>query len=196
MMTPLLDWTWSPYVAAFWGFMDRLEKLRPLAPLGPFVKRLPAPVLVWEFVPPTVLPAPDAETGKSLEYGCPPELQIVLEPRFEGVYRQKAQQGLFTRLTHDIHVDLEAYLVSKGFSGCLHRYEINGSEIDKALCDLHMMNINYVTLFPDAEGAARQANILPMIEGMQYWAGVRDRIRLTPTSPPGSTAGEAPTVGP
>lgn len=72
---------------------------------------------------------------------------------------QKAQSGVFTRLTHNEHLDIGAYLVDRKLSQCLHRFIIPGAETVKALCELELMNITYATLFPDLRGAAIQANI-------------------------------------
>jgi len=43
---------------------------------------------------------------------------------------------------------------------CLERYDINLQGAMDALKDLERMNINYLTLFPDLQGAALDANMV------------------------------------
>ena len=74
-------------------------------------------------------------------------------------YWQKAQRGLFTRLTHQDHSDIVTYLTERKLDNGLHRFIIPGSETGKALSDLEAMNITFATLFPDLRGAALQANV-------------------------------------
>jgi hypothetical protein len=72
--------------------------------------------------------------------------------------RQKAQQGVFTILEHPDHYDLEAYLHSRGIGHLLTRYDISGDNFPQAMCDLDLMNVRSASLFPDLDGAARQAS--------------------------------------
>ena len=74
-------------------------------------------------------------------------------------YWQKAQAGLFTRLTHDDHIDVCTYLAERGLSDQLEMFLIPGTDAFKALGDLETMNITFASLFPDLRGAAIQANI-------------------------------------
>jgi hypothetical protein len=155
LITPLLDWTESPYVAAFFGFSefarslvegkDRLEYINAHDRLweeGKYEK----PVVVWEFL--------NAE-----QYISGTELKVFTS-RIEDGHRQYAQQGWFTWLrNHYSDDDLERYLTGEGLAWLLKRYEIPSSEYRKALRDLGYMNINNATLFPDMDGVARHANI-------------------------------------
>lgn len=86
------------------------------------------------------------------------EFEIVTS-RVDNSHRQKAQQGVFTWLTHDMAVDVENYLEIKNMGIYLEKYEISGQEATKALADLDAMNINFAALFPDLIGAATQANL-------------------------------------
>ena len=83
----------------------------------------------------------------------------IITSRKDSFYRQRAQEGFFTRLTHDVHCDVESYLASRDLATYLERYEIPGQEMGKALSDLELMGITTARLFPDLEGAAAQANI-------------------------------------
>ncbi len=151
LITPLLDWTMSPYIAAFFALVDFEERLSPgFEALTELI--LGGSVAVW---------ALDVAQDHLQTEG---EFEIV-RPTIG--YSQhsiwmRAQQSVFTRLTHDVHVDLESYLVSRGLEKRLERYEIRGQEMSKALTDLRLMNISYASLFPDLKGATKQANFLAL----------------------------------
>ncbi len=162
LITPLLDWTKSPYVAAFFAYVEYAEEQNPgfktgLNALGLKGKGGFYPgagtVAVWGLAM-----APDLEIKGEFEVLRP---QVDFPPYSE---RFRAQQSVFTWLTHDVHVDLESYLVSRGLGYCLERYEIPGQEVRKALSDLALMNISFASLFPDLDGAAAQANIGPSLD--------------------------------
>ncbi len=155
LKTPLLDWSKSPFIAAFWAFTGRVfaENIEPeITPLKYY--KLPSyrPVVVWE-----LLAAPNISSS---EFG------FVDNVRYE-LHRQRAQSGIFTILNHASFIDLESYLDSVGKAGYLEKFEIpcsSAQDASIALSDLDRMNINYGTVFPDPEGAARQANL------QQYWS--------------------------
>ena len=78
------------------------------------------------------------------------------------LHRQRAQQGVFTRLEHDAYTDVEGYLDCKGLGERLERFEIpcrTMLDLSVALSDLERMNIHYGTVFPDPQGAAIQSNM-------------------------------------
>ena len=153
--TPLLDWSRSPFIVAFWAFIGRVfsENIQPeTKPLAFYSLQSTKPVVIWEL---------------SLLEGLavPGEFGAINNVRYE-LHRQRAQSGVFTLLHHDKYTDLESYLSWKGYGKCLERYEIPCSsvkDVSIVLSDLDRMNINYGTVFPDPEGAARQANL------QQYW---------------------------
>lgn len=161
LITPLLDWTRSPYVAAFFAFIDYADRenegfIDGLASLGLVgtggLQFGSGSVAVWALVMADQL-------EKKLDFK-------VIIPRLDfsvHAHRVRVQQSVFTRLTHDVHVDLESYLSSQKFGQFLERYEIPGQEFGKALADLELMNITLANLFPDLGGAARHANLLPSL---------------------------------
>ena len=151
LKTPLLDWSRSPFIAAFWAFAERITSENPELEIpNPAIQITTSglPVTVWELSCPRDL----------FEQG---DFDFVDNARFE-LHRQRAQSGVFTRLEHEDHIDIESYLESRAIGSNLERYEIpcaSEQDICVALSDLQRMNINYATLFPDPQGAAMQANI-------------------------------------
>jgi len=150
LITPLLDWTQSPYVAAFFACFDYADYCNPGFKNGLIsladIRFTPGKIAVWELL-------------NHDEIKPQNEFEIISSSRIDFSHRQNAQQGLFTRLTHSTHLDVEAFLISKGLGYCLGKYEIPGEAVGQALGDLHLMNINPATLFPDLVGAAEMANL-------------------------------------
>jgi hypothetical protein len=177
LVTPLLDWTQSPYVAAFFAWMDYHEIRNPgLASWGATpMKSGDGAVVVWELCDPQEL-----VTGEEFR---------VFTSRSEHARRQKAQQGLFTVLGHPDHFDLESYLASRNALDKLSGYIIPGHQYRRALTDLRLMNVNYATLFPDLDGAARQANIEAVFRLSEAIVGILERHRAS-VSRPGRIADE------
>lgn len=161
--TGLLDWTYSPYVAAFFAFIDaltlayRVQGIELGSPEKTGLHMPDEPVAIWAL-------------ADSSELAVEGEFEII-SSRAAINYWQKAQRGLFTRLTHDVFVDVERYLASRGLGNRLERYVVPGREAPKALSDLMQMNIMYGTLFPDLRGAAMQANVADIYGSLQLMAG-------------------------
>jgi hypothetical protein len=148
----LLDWTVSPYVAAFFAFTAALDRANN--------GRMSAGLLSTEAIAMPQHPICIWRLGLIPELMVPGEFEVLTSQSSRN-YWQKAQRGAFTRLRHQFHVDLESYLTERSLLHRLRRFVIPGSETGKALGDLELMNITYATLFPDLKGAAMQANIGP-----------------------------------
>jgi len=155
LVTPLLDWTMSPYVAAFFAFTALIEQVSPGATTIGNIdvkelvsKKSAAKVAIWSF----------ESQRASREGGLPQGLEI-LNSRTDIGHRQRAQRGVFTRLTHDSHLCLEDYLESlQPDLPLLRKYLVPGWGASAAIRELRMMNITFATLFPDLTGAVLQAN--------------------------------------
>jgi|KBSSwiStaDraftv2_1062776.scaffolds.fasta_scaffold78793_2 hypothetical protein len=150
LMTPLLDWTRSPYVAAFFAFTGFAEIISPGLASGtfdpkPFIIESARHVAVW-----ALKVGPYLQAAPSLE---------ILNPHVDLGHRQRAQRGLFSRLDHDSHLTIEDYLESVSLSETpLRKYLIPTEDTAMALSELRLMNITFATMFPDLNGAALQAN--------------------------------------
>jgi hypothetical protein len=143
LLSPYLDWTTSPFVAAFFALEEvygRFAGLRSHYPMG-----YQGNIHVW---------------GLRLwdDISEPDVFEVAQGTTVHGT-RARAQRAAFTRLTSAEHVDLESYLKARGLGYYLERYDIDLSNALDALKELELMNINYLSLFPDIEGAARDANM-------------------------------------
>lgn len=151
LFTPLLDWTYNPFVAAFFAFMDLVDQLNPGFTEGgrDLISRHGGStaeyVAIWAL-------------NYSPEIDKLPELRIRTECS-AGSQRQRAQQGVFSHLMSDEHLCLESYLASHKLTPMLECFYVPTNQYAKALYSLDLMNINHSTLFPDLEGAALRANI-------------------------------------
>lgn len=153
LSTDLLDWSHSPYVAAFFAVataLDHANEGRLIAgTLASAAVHSPQrPYCVWQ------LSWIDSLGSEHL---------ALLSTLNSANYWQKAQHGCFTRLRHPEYVELASYLQSLGEAGRLTRYEIPPGDALTALADLQRMNITFASLFPDLRGAALHANFAEIL---------------------------------
>jgi hypothetical protein len=142
LITPLLDWSRSPFIAAYFAFSDYAAKIDGGALLK---RRMPTRsggrVAVWAL-------SRDVPTSSIFRY---------MWTRRDDSHRQKAQAGVFTVL--EAREALDEYLIRVGKRDHVVRFTIPGRDYKRALGELRLMNITRATLFPDLDGAAFQANI-------------------------------------
>lgn len=154
--TSLLDWSTSPFVAAFFAFW----------------KHGISEDAQWWSEP----------YGRSVAVNClTPNGEFWVDGEFELVswsravfVRQVAQAGVFTRLTAPECLDIESYLVGRGLAQSLTKFVIPVGETAEALTNLSMMNITYARMFPDADGAALQANYHLQMQALSSLRALRE----------------------
>ena len=138
LQTPLLDWTASPHIAAFFTFHQLALHLR--------TEQAEPPDNVHVFS----LALLDEVTDL-------PELEF-LDPLSYSNVRQQAQQGRYTKVTHSTFRDLDALLTARGLGEALTRWDIPAEEQGRAVSDLRLMGIHQASVFPDVGGAAAETN--------------------------------------
>lgn len=153
LCTDLLDWSRSPYVAAFFAVATALDhanegRLNAGTLASGAVFSPQRPYCVWQLSWINSLESEHLELLSSLN---------------SVNYWQKAQLGCFTRLRHPDFVELVSYLRFLGEDGRLTRYVIPPHDALTALADLQRMNITFASLFPDLRGAALHANFAEIL---------------------------------
>jgi FRG domain len=141
--TPLLDWTTSPYVAAFFAFASALEKSN----VGGADKKVRIYGLTKTFIDATYSPSVAVPFIKP--YAAPLSISARHNPRLH------AQQGRF--LVTNI-VDVESFLCdeqAKQEQTFLIAADVPAKFAQSALEDLSFMGLTAASLFPGLDGIAR-----------------------------------------
>ena len=153
LATPLLDWTRSPFAAAYFAFEEQGLEERKLNGKSEFraVYALDEIAIVGR----------DLELGEetSVETGRLPTVEVI-EAMSDENPRLVNQGGCFTRAP--ISVSIEQW-VARAFEGSSERVllkiEIPDDGRVACLRALNRMNINHLSLFPDLSGTSRSTNL-------------------------------------
>jgi hypothetical protein len=152
LASPLLDWTTSPYTAAFFAFAtvspDQSPKRAVYALCREGVKERSDEIRANHDLPTR-----------------PPVVELV-QPLSDDNARLVNQAGLFTRAPDG--EDIETW-VKREFQGDNETYHLMkvtfpDNERHDVLRSLNRMNINYLSLFPDMYGASMHCNMAIEIE--------------------------------
>ncbi len=144
--TRLLDWSESPYVAAFFAFQHAFSAFS-----NQVSQTLSEKVAIWLLFP--------ADPAWSASLG----VHLITTPAW-GNIRLYNQRGHFTRL-NSYHQSLNEYVNTfPSENSLLGKITIPLSEAGRAMADLDLMGINFDTMFPDMEGRARAAKTRTLID--------------------------------
>ena len=176
LASPLLDWTESPFVAAYFAFIDTGERQTDFRAVyclhRPSVEKKAKQLLAekrskWqnnEQGPISEKYVTNALAGLLTE-PTNPEVEFV-RPLSDENQRLVNQAGLFTRfpLTTDVQSWVQSNFEGKNGDLILQRIRIPNKDREDCLKALNRMNINPLTLFPDLHGASRFCNLSCEIE--------------------------------
>jgi FRG domain len=147
LATPLLDWTRSPFAAAYFAF----EELTSNSEDYRVVYALDQDAVEQKNY--------ELSIGPSVEHGRLPVIEFI-DPMTDENQRLVSQGGIFTRAP--IGTPIERW-VARAFESspdaALLRIEIPGTDRLACLRTLNRMNISHLSLFPDLSGSSRATNL-------------------------------------
>lgn len=177
LATPLLDWSHSPFVAAFFAFheLDDIEQTSNRAIFAlhqPSVERMAKLKARLEKAERKEEYDQLKATGKlsSLAAGLlqvdPPPNIVFVRPLSDENSRLVSQRGLFTRnyTKQSIEGWVKENQESNDDSYTLMKFLVPNADRSKCLQLLNRMNINPLSLFPDLSGASQYCNLVGQIE--------------------------------
>ena len=146
LATPLLDWTHSPFAAAYFAFEVEADTTDYRVVYGLDQKAVEQRNR-------------DLYLGKSLEKGRSPVIEFI-DPMSDENPRLVSQGGLFTRAP--VGISIEQWVAQQfetSIVAVLLKIEIPDQDRLTCLRTLERMNINHLSLFPDLTGASRYTNL-------------------------------------
>jgi hypothetical protein len=147
LCTPLLDWTESVYVAAYFAFENPAS-----CPSS------------WRTIYALNRVKLQTELSEMEEEGVE-----FLEPLHDDNNRITAQAGLFTKIPTGS--DLESWLTQRGLEHHLTKLYLEDDNRLDAINDLRLMNITGTSIYPDLHGAAITCNMLVETVSENYELG-------------------------
>ena len=141
LVTPLLDWTDSPYIAAFFPLSELLTEMLTSSGIT-FSGR---EIAIYRLFHNELL------EGDGLR---------VVRPTVDELGRMQGQRGLFTWLDSERFFELQGFLDNTERGDLLTQVIISDQAVLDGLRDLKDHGIDYRLLFPDLFGAASHANTL------------------------------------
>lgn len=139
LITPLLDWTESPYIAAFFALSDKYTDMTRDGSITYGGK----PLAIYRLF------HNESLEGDGLR---------VIRPNVDELGRMQGQRGLFSWLDSEEFFELQGFLDNNDRSNLLHKFVISDQAVVDGLQDLKAHGIDWRLLYPDLTGAAQQAN--------------------------------------
>ncbi len=139
--TPLLDWTYSPYISAFFAYSSLTDDRRSGDPVRIFMFDAD----LWKR---------DFQQLNNMTF-CRPHFSLI-EPYAIGNPRALPQQSIGTVTNLD---DIESFIrfhEKQQNKRYLHVFDLHASEKNKALKQLGLMGISWGSLFPGIDGVCRE----------------------------------------
>jgi len=141
LVTPLLGWTESPYIAAFFALTELHTEMQSE---GCGLRLQGREISLFRLLHNEHLEV------KGLR---------VLRP-IDELGRMQGQRGLFTWLDSEHYFELQGFLDDTDNGNLLTQIVISDQALLDGLRDLRAHGIDYRLLFPDLDGAARHANAM------------------------------------
>jgi len=139
--TPLLDWTFSPYIAAYFAF----EGINHFAPQNDFVSIYAFNQGEW------------IKSYRQIHDYEPDEKHVtIFNPTYRGNPKKMLQQGTFM-FTNVLDIESHIHHNEKTLGQFLNKYEISVKERPKIFKDLIAMNITAMQLMPSMESVCKKA---------------------------------------
>lgn len=142
LVTPLLDWTESPYIAAFFALSELFSEMKRPDGGMTYSGRSVAVYRLFH--------------NEKLEG----DVLRVIRPTVDELGRMHGQRGLFTWLDSERFFELQGFLDHTGRGDLLTQITISDQALIDGLHDMKAHGIDYRLLFPDLHGAAQHANTL------------------------------------
>ena len=180
LFTPLLDWTLSPFVAAYFAFIDtgdtgeKQTKYRAVYALHKPSIETKVKDIIREAETTRQQEKEDIKAGKKkvvnflrkamLDFPIKSQVEFI-RPLSDENHRLVNQGGLFTRIPSGKTLDSwvkEHFKDDKDYT--LIKILIPDSDREQCLRTLNRMNINHLSLFPDLYGASKFCNLFGEIE--------------------------------
>jgi hypothetical protein len=140
LISPFLDWSEKPYIAAFFMLVELFQKMN--TPHGPELSGEHGALYRLEHAP--------ALEGDGLK---------VVRVMLDELGRLNSQRGVFTWIDSEDYFELQGFLEHTGRGHLLTRVILTDECVVPGLRDLYAHGIDYRMIFPDLTGAAMMANM-------------------------------------